>query len=72
MADARPGYAICPACTAEVLRVVDDRGATHDLDTTLPTWVVIGHAKAGVPRVRRSAGYVVHQCARRDTATHVP
>lgn len=54
------GHSACKGCGKPILWAIDDAGKKQPLDTTPPTWVVIGNEKDGTPKVRRSAGYVSH------------
>lgn len=60
MPDPRPGYARCKGCGKEILWAVDAQGTRHPLDTTPPTYVIVGAHKDGTPMVVRSSGYVSH------------
>jgi hypothetical protein len=57
---ARPGYSLCKGCHKEILWAVDEKGTKHPLDTTPPTFVVVGYEKDGTAQVKRSNGYVSH------------
>lgn len=60
MTTPRPGYALCKGCSKEILWAVDEKGTKHPLDTTPPTFIVVGHDKDGTAKVQRSNGYVSH------------
>jgi hypothetical protein len=53
-------YSLCKGCSKEILWGVDSKGTRIPLDTTPPTYVVVGNEKDGTVKIVRSSGYVSH------------